>query len=368
MSAYLITSRRPSSCAPPLADLQDTFSNLSLAVPTDDATSSSRQTSAAAANADEGTDSDEADAGNGGADGQVPTTVLKGLREFLKPEQLRGDDKFMCDKCNGKHDAERGIRLRSMPPIISIHLKRFAIQTVTDKRGRSELSLVKVNTAVNFSRVLDMRSFVTVPEPGPSSAGAGESGQGGGESSGGAGTAAVFSAAASPEPASPSRVGAVIPTGGENGGGGDSGSVGSGSNEAGGSSDGPTVSRSGSLLYDLYAVLLHTGSLEKGHYFALIKDVADGSWYRFDDEKVTLLGDEELDRELRKAYGGRGSTSAYMLLYRELPLGTTVEGDTAHVPPDAQATPARSTEPAEQADGGKYPPSDGMAAPPSQTV
>ena len=179
ISAYLITSRRPSSCAPPLADLQDTFSNLSLAVPTDDAASSSRQTSAAAANAEEGTDSDEADAGNGGADGQVPTTVLKGLREFLKPEQLRGDDKFMCDKCNGKHDAERGIRLRSMPPIISIHLKRFAIQTVTDKRGRSELSLVKVNTAVNFSRVLDMRSFVTVPEPGPSSAGAGESGQGG---------------------------------------------------------------------------------------------------------------------------------------------------------------------------------------------
>ena len=156
-------------------------------------------------------------------------------------------------------------------------------------------------------------------------------------------------------------MGAVIPTGGENGGGGDSGSVGSGSNEAGGSSDGPTVSRSGSLLYDLYAVLLHTGSLEKGHYFALIKDVADGSWYRFDDEKVTLLGDEELDRELRKAYGGRGSTSAYMLLYRELPLGTTVEGDTAHVPPDAQATPARSTEPAERAE--EVSPSDGMAAP-----
>ena len=81
---------------------------------------------------------------------------------------------------------------------------------------------------------------------------------------------------------------------------------------------GEVSSASSSLLYDLYAVLLHAGTLEKGHYFALIKDVADGQWYRFDDERVTLLSEEDLERELRKAYGGRDtSISAYMLLYRQ---------------------------------------------------
>jgi len=32
------------------------------------------------------------------------------------------------------------------------------------------------------------------------------------------------------------------------------------------------------------------------------------------------LSEEVLRRELRKAYGGRGSTSAYMLFYREKPI------------------------------------------------
>ena len=113
------------------------------------------------------------------------------------------------------------------------------------------------------------------------------------------------------------------PTGGGEGSGGSSGNEGDGGSGNSNSSE-PKIDeivREGSLQYDLYAVLLHAGSLEKGHYFALIKDVADGSWYRFDDERVTHLSPEQLSRELKKAYGGRGSTSAYMLLYREVGIG-----------------------------------------------
>jgi hypothetical protein len=47
--------------------------------------------------------------------------------------------------------------------------------------------------------------------------------------------------------------------------------------------------------------------------------------------QVTLLSNEQLERELRKAYGGRGSTSAYMLLYRELPSGPQSEAAAAQV-------------------------------------
>ena len=110
----------------------------------------------------------------------------------------------------------------------------------------------------------------------------------------------------------------------------------------------------GSLLYDLYAVLLHTGSLEKGHYFALIKDVEDGAWYRFDDERVTLLSEAQLERELRKAYGGRGSTSAYMLLYKEM--------DVTELPAPERAAPAAGGASAAAGDPEADPPAEGAAA------
>ena len=76
----------------------------------------------------------------------------------------------MCDKCKGKRDAERGVRLRSMPPIISIHLKRFSVQSTTDRRGGTEFNLVKVNSAVHFSRHLDLRPFVSKEAPAPADA------------------------------------------------------------------------------------------------------------------------------------------------------------------------------------------------------
>ena len=63
------------------------------------------------------------------------------------------------------------------------------------------------------------------------------------------------------------------------------------------------ASEESSLMYSLYAVLLHKGTLEKGHYFALIRDVEQNVWHRFDDDRVTRLDAEQLRRELRRAYG-----------------------------------------------------------------
>ena len=202
-----------------------------------------------------------------------------------------------------------------MPPIVSIHLKRFAIHPKTDRKGRPEMALVKVNTAVQFERTLDLRPYVT---PDAAEASMPPTPRRSGSGSGGATPTAQSRTAAAPGTASSVH---AQPTGGATcGEGGVNGVVngassGEGSGEGGG--EGGVKPRESSLLYDLYAVLLHTGSLEKGHYFALIKDGVDGSWYRFDDERVTYLSSEQLDRELSRAYGGKGTTSAYMLLYRE---------------------------------------------------
>lgn len=82
--------------------------------------------------------------------------------------------------------------------------------------------------------------------------------------------------------------------------------------------------------------------------------MADEEWYKFDDQNVTRLPPERLERELRVAYGSElpdEPTSAYMLMYRARPVATTA--DAAPEPaPDAAAPPSPSVEPAADGAGG----------------
>ncbi|KAG0185916.1 hypothetical protein DFQ28_008572 [Apophysomyces sp. BC1034] len=74
--------------------------------------------------------------------------------------------------------------------------------------------------------------------------------------------------------------------------------------------------------YLLHGVLVHSGDLDGGHYFALIKPEKDGKWLRFDDDRVTPVtlkevyednfGDEGEDCYMRAMLR---FTNAYMLVY-----------------------------------------------------
>ncbi|KAG0307057.1 hypothetical protein BGZ98_001151 [Dissophora globulifera] len=86
------------------------------------------------------------------------------------------------------------------------------------------------------------------------------------------------------------------------------------------------------FVYSLHGVLVHSGDLHSGHYFALLKPERDGNWYRFDDDRVTQVTLKEV---LDENYGGGESlenlanmplamrqlnrhkrfTNAYMLVY-----------------------------------------------------
>ncbi|ORX33688.1 hypothetical protein BD324DRAFT_666297 [Kockovaella imperatae] len=106
--------------------------------------------------------------------------------------------------------------------------------------------------------------------------------------------------------------------------------------------------RSASHVYKLHGVLVHSGDLHGGHYFALIKPTKDGRWLKFDDDRVTPVTDKEV---LEDNYGGdmlnglvpphqrtqartlKKFTNAYMLVYvRETELDSVLapftEGDT----------------------------------------
>jgi hypothetical protein len=83
-------------------------------------------------------------------------------------------------------------------------------------------------------------------------------------------------------------------------------------------------------VYKLHGVLVHSGDLHGGHYFALIKPDQKERWLKFDDDRVTPVTDKEV---LEENYGGEALngvppaqprtqvraakrfTNAYMLVY-----------------------------------------------------
>ncbi|KAL0908829.1 hypothetical protein M5K25_023338 [Dendrobium thyrsiflorum] len=63
----------------------------------------------------------------------------------------------------------------------------------------------------------------------------------------------------------------------------------------------PDADRSVRNLYTLHSVLVHSGGVHGGHYYAFIRPILSDQWFKFDDERVTK---EEMKRALEEQYGG----------------------------------------------------------------
>ncbi|KAL2456767.1 Ubiquitin carboxyl-terminal hydrolase 12 [Forsythia ovata] len=63
----------------------------------------------------------------------------------------------------------------------------------------------------------------------------------------------------------------------------------------------PDADRSVRNLYMLHSVLVHSGGVHGGHYYAFIRPTLTDQWYKFDDERVTK---EDMKRALEEQYGG----------------------------------------------------------------
>ncbi|EDV27142.1 uncharacterized protein TRIADDRAFT_54793 [Trichoplax adhaerens] len=79
------------------------------------------------------------------------------------------------------------------------------------------------------------------------------------------------------------------------------------------------------LNYELFSIMIHSGSAVGGHYYAYIKSFDDNNWYCFNDQSVTQVNEQDIE----KAYGGgeirryytsmfASSSNAYMLMYRQI--------------------------------------------------
>jgi ubiquitin carboxyl-terminal hydrolase 7 len=91
--------------------------------------------------------------------------------------------------------------------------------------------------------------------------------------------------------------------------------------------------RSEPWIYHLHGVLVHSGDLNAGHYYAFLKPTKDGHYYKFDDDRVTRATlrealEENFGGDYQQANGNVGhrnpytrgwsskrSMSAYMLVY-----------------------------------------------------
>ncbi|KAL6614421.1 hypothetical protein ACP70R_036691 [Stipagrostis hirtigluma subsp. patula] len=63
----------------------------------------------------------------------------------------------------------------------------------------------------------------------------------------------------------------------------------------------PDADRKVRNLYTLHSVLVHSGGVNGGHYYAFIRPTLQDQWYKFDDERVTK---EDMKRALEEQYGG----------------------------------------------------------------
>lgn len=216
------------------------------------------------------------------------------LEDLLRPEQLRGPDQYFCERCACKVDAERGLALRRLPRVLALQLKRFRYDFRLGQR-------LKINDRFRFPTSIDMADYVR-PLPGA------DGGSDGASLLGSQDAMDVDSAAELP---SCDWTGACA----------------AGESEPGadlGRQDEACAGRP-PMPYELYAVLVHSGSASFGHYFALIKDLDErgdgrGEWHEFNDQLVRPIKESDL----AKAYGGSGprggSSSAYMLLYRAVDM------------------------------------------------
>ncbi|KAK9806173.1 hypothetical protein WJX72_004306 [[Myrmecia] bisecta] len=182
----------------------------------------------------------------------VPTaTSLTGcLHRFVRPEHLGAEGQWLCGRCQTGRHAVKQMSIRKLPPVLCLHIKRFKHLGI----GR------KLETPLMFPiSNLDLRPFMA---------------------------SAVLRGRYGVRPRKEDGAAA-------------------GAAEAGGSV--PASRHAG--LYELYAVVCHSGTLQGGHYIAFVR--CGSQWYRCDDAFVTEVDEAEVQ-----------SCQAYMLYYGQKALYT----------------------------------------------
>lgn len=347
-------------------------------------------------------------------------SIEDALQEYVRSEVLDGDNSVLCESCAKKTAHDKGLAISEPPYLLQLQLKRFVFNPYSMARE-------KLDDRVTFPLVLDLNPFVekqrradsgggeaagaepdavTDPAESPTAppAAAESQGAGAGEPPVPAEPALPVAQAAGGTPAAAEAATEVdleaadqaalfddpVTPGGKAG----SGQGGAGAAAAapatpatvlGGAAAAPPpppvdpvalaaqlVQLNGPHVYELYSVLVHSGSANGGHYYAYImvsvllssahasrlrttpcllmhlstlQDLDSRKWFNFNDSSVTAM----TVTEVLAAAGGQVTSSysnytylshanAYMLMYRRVSSSEFIDIPVAAAAPAVPAT------------------------------
>jgi len=169
-------------------------------------------------------------------------TLHECLKSFTTPEPL-SPEQYSCTKCNERRSAKKHTRIRKLPAILCVHVKRFGMKQL----GTGTFVPEKYEGKLDFPLHIDMAPWSTRP----------------------------------PQP------GGAAPAANN------------------GTKDGKDKDKEkdkdkkppcDNYMYDLDCVVVHQGDhAQNGHYFAFCRQ--DNRWFRFDDEIVSATTTEDVMRQ-----------------------------------------------------------------------
>jgi len=87
-------------------------------------------------------------------------TLKDALHEFLAEELLSGNEQWHCPRCKRRVNASKKIDIWKLPPVLVVHLKRFAFDART---GRFQ----KIQADIRTPLTIDLSEFVTTQQREP---------------------------------------------------------------------------------------------------------------------------------------------------------------------------------------------------------
>jgi len=86
----------------------------------------------------------------------LPMDLTECLDRFTAPETLSSDS-YHCRKCDKAQEAEKRLKLSSLPPVLPVHLKRFS-------HSKTLATSSKVDTKIRFPFTLNMEPYTAPPK------------------------------------------------------------------------------------------------------------------------------------------------------------------------------------------------------------
>jgi ubiquitin carboxyl-terminal hydrolase 47 len=69
-------------------------------------------------------------------------SIEEAIESFIKPEVMSGSEQWFCEELNKKVDAIKGLKFKSLPYLLTLHLKRFDYDPET--WNRIKLGMLKI--------------------------------------------------------------------------------------------------------------------------------------------------------------------------------------------------------------------------------